>query len=143
YEELLASELKAAGVPGCEEGGGWVLAEKEARAVAQDWCFAHQALVAPEEILGDSVNALASGVAGYFLASARDERFETPWPIQVFAAPAVDGLARRAANVESALRELLRRRMPRVVRLATASAPRAGAARGLYVFLVDFNRAFV
>ena len=37
YEELLASELKAGGVPGCEEGGGWVLAEKEARTLPHDW----------------------------------------------------------------------------------------------------------
>ncbi len=143
YEELLASEIKAAGVPGCEEGGGWVLAEKEARSMPQDWCFAHCALIAPQEILGESVNALAGGIAEHFLASARDERFVAPWPYEVGCAPGLEGLGRRAAAVEAAARELLQRKMPRVAKLGSAPAPRAGASRGLFVFFTDFKRGFV
>jgi len=143
YEELLASEVKAGGVPGCEEGGGWVLAEKEARTLPQDWCFAHHALVAPQEVLGDSVNALAGGIAEFFLASARQERFDAPWLLHVGVAPGLEGLGRRATAVENAMRELLQRRMARVARLATAPAPRTGPARGLFVFFADFGRAFV
>jgi 23S rRNA (cytidine2498-2'-O)-methyltransferase len=143
YEELLASEVKAGGVPGCEEGGGWVLAEKEARSLPQDWCFAHYALVAPVEIVGPSVNALAGGVAENFLAGARNERFDAPWIFFVGVAPGLEGLGRRASAVESAVRELLQRRMARVAKLATATPPRAGPALGLFVYFADFGRAFV
>jgi 23S rRNA (cytidine2498-2'-O)-methyltransferase len=59
------------------------------------------------------------------------------------AAPGLEGLGRRATSVEAAARELLQRRLARVMKLATASLPRLGPARGLFVFFVDFQRAFV
>lgn len=143
YEELLASEIKAGGVPGCEEGGGWLLTEKDPRGSAPDWCFAHCALLEPEEIIGESVNALAAGIADTFLETARTERFEAPWPFQVTCAPALEGLGRRASAVEAAARELIQRKIARVAKLATATPPRSGVARGLFVHFVDFQRAFV
>lgn len=143
YEELLSSEVKAAGVPGCEEGGGWLLAEKEARTVPPDWCFAHTALVAPAEILASSVNAIAAGIAEKFLASAHDERYTAAWPLVCTFAPGHEGLGRRASAVETAVCALLRRKMGRVAKLATGAPPRLGAARGLFAHFVDFGRVFV
>lgn len=144
YEELLASEIKAAGLTGSEEGGGWLLTEQDRESASLDWCFAHYALIEPVEITGASVNVLAGGIADFFLNSAREERFAAAWPWQFAFAPGLEGLGRRVAAVEAEVRSLLQRKMARVARLASeAAVPRRGPARGLFVFFVDFQRAFV
>jgi 23S rRNA (cytidine2498-2'-O)-methyltransferase len=145
YEDVLAREIAGAGFRVSASGAGWVETGAEGAAEsgphAGDWCFAHLALPAPAVIEGASVNALATGIASHFMDTARDERFDVPWPMTVMCAPAPVGLGRRAGAVEAALRDQLQRRMSRVVRLATAAAPRGGTARGLFVFFTSFNRA--
>jgi len=146
YEELLARELRGAGLVADEHGAGWVRATASAPAAtspAPDWCFAHAVLDAPEEVAGASVNALASAIAENFLAGMRGERIEQPWPLVLWTAGELDGLGRRAAAVESAVRELLKRKVARVARLATGALPRRGEARGLFLFFSDFGRVFV
>ena len=145
YEGLLAREFSDAGIVCPETGGGWVLAEPEGDASAQDqdWCFAHEVHFAPVVIEGGSVNALAAAIADRFLSTARSERFEEAWPFLVVAASGLDGLGRRASTVESAVRDILKKRMSRVAKLATGDAPRCGRARGLFVCFLDFGRAMV
>ncbi len=54
------------------------------------------------------------------------------------------GLGRRIGGVESAFGELLKKKLSRVAKLATAELPRGvGPARGLFVYFVDFSRVFV
>jgi len=106
--------------------------------------FAHLTLFEPVELRGESVNALAQRIADYFLTSLRDERIEAGWPC-VWSGPAeLVGLGRRVSAVESAFRELLKKKLSRVAKLATTSLPRgSGPVRGLFVLFTDFGRVFV
>jgi 23S rRNA (cytidine2498-2'-O)-methyltransferase len=140
YESLLEGELAGAGAGVREKGPGWVIAGD---AAPEELAFAHATLLAPRELAGGSVNALAQQVADFLLESLRGERIEHAWPCIFQAAPEPIGLGRRAAAVEKSARELVRRRLARVERLAVREPPRgAGRARGLFVFFADFGRAF-
>lgn len=145
FEDQLAREMEAAGVVVRERGAGWLRAASETPAGEREpnWCFAHAALLRPDEVRAKSVNALAGGIADGFFASAREERFETPWPWWLAASGGMYGLARRAAAVDVAARELVQRKMARVAKLGSAPTPRVGTARGLFALVVDFDRAFV
>lgn len=55
----------------------------------------------------------------------------------------VQALGRRAKAVEEELSTKLKARMSRVWKLATTERPGPGPARGLFVFMPDFDRAFV
>jgi hypothetical protein len=68
-------------------------------------------------ITAKSVNALAWAAADYFMASARDERFDQPWPI-IFSQTEMSGLSRRVQSVEEACLLRIRERMSRVAKLA-------------------------
>ncbi len=143
FEALLAREVaELHGAIVTEKGPGWVRLGKpiETERVA----FAHLTLRDPIEVTGESVNALASRVADYFLSSLRGERIESAWP-SVWLGPAeLVGLGRRISSVESACGELLKKKLSRVAKLAVADIPRgAGPARGLFVFFADFGRMFV
>lgn len=154
YQDLLAGELTGLGRVVVEEGPGWVrLAAAEGAvpataadeaAQAQSWAFAHLSMNSPREIKGESVNALAQGLAEAFFDSVRGERIEGPWPC-VFLCPAeVVGLGRRVAGVEKAFFELLRKKVSRLAKLAVADLPRdLGDHRGWLVYFVDFGRAYV
>ena len=142
FESLVEREAIDAGLAARERGAGWVRVEGAGPAVPE-WCFAHVALLDAEEVAGQSVNALASAVAERFLASMRDERVTEPWPLVVATAGEMDGLGRRAGAVESAVRELLKRKVARVERLATAAPARLGVSRGLFLYFADFGRVFM
>ena len=142
FESLLAAELAAAGATVVEQGPGWARID---RAIAtESLAFPHTTLFAPEEIKGDAVNALAQRVADLFLTSLRGERVEGAWP-SVWSGPSeLVGLGRRISAVETAFGEALKKRLSRVAKLAVAERPRGvGLARGLFVYFVDFGRAFV
>jgi 23S rRNA (cytidine2498-2'-O)-methyltransferase len=158
YEKLLARELAAAGMAATEHGPGWVRIESSAvlqpaseifergpkHRTATDLAFAHLTLLAPVELRGDSVNALASRIAEFFLASLRGERIEAAWPSVWLGPQETVGLGRRISSVEAAFAELLKKKLARVARLMASDVPRgAGPARGLFVFFTDFGRAFV
>ncbi len=145
FEDLLAGELRALGQAVTAQGGGWVAAADTASSpTAPDLCFAHAIHLAPVEINGESVNTLAARLLEHFLASAKDERFEAPWPCVFSTAAGLDGLGRRADSVATAFGELLKKRLGRVARLAISEIPRGqGASRGLFVHFVDFKKAFV
>ncbi len=146
YEAFLERELVEAGLPVTEKGPGWALtaADLSLRGDLPDLSFPLLALVAPREIKGDSVNALAQQLADYFLASLRGERIDASWPCIFQMVPEVVGLGRRASAVEKAFDELLRKKLSRVAKLAVPELPRgAGKARGLFVFFADFGRMFV
>ena len=127
------------------QAGFELLLEKELRGgVLPELCFAHAVLLEPKELTGESVNALAGGIAETFLESARTERFEGAWPLIFEAAGGLDGLGRRMSGVEKAFDELLKKKMGRVAKLAVAEKPRGCVrARGLFVFFADFKRVFV
>jgi 23S rRNA (cytidine2498-2'-O)-methyltransferase len=100
--------------------------------------------LAPVELRGDSVNALAGGVAEFFLSTLRAERIESPWPCVWRGPTEVPGLGRRIAGVQAAFMALLAKKLGRVARLAVPDLPRGVArVRGLFVFFPDFGRAFV
>ncbi len=161
FEELLARELtELHGAIVAEKGPGWVRIESSAvsltalgssergqadRATAA-LAFAHLSFLSPIEIRGDAVNPLASRIAEFFLASVRGERVEAAWP-SVWQGPhEFVGLGRRISAVEAAFGEQLKKRLSRVAKLATPDLPRGvsvGPVRGLFVFFVDFGRAFV
>jgi 23S rRNA (cytidine2498-2'-O)-methyltransferase len=149
FETLLARELaERCGLAAAEQGPGWVWtgAAPPSASGATDLAFAHLALAGPVEIRGDSVNALAARIADYFLTSLKGERIEAAWPSVWLGPQEMVGLGRRIGGVEAAFGELLKKRLSRVARLATAGLPRTpGAApvRGLFVYFVDFGRAFV
>ena len=164
FQDLLAAELQEQGARVTEEGPGWVRAEgavataagrpedvsdssvqpERARTqrLADHLVFAHQVLLDPVEVKGESVNALAQRLAELFFDRLRGERVEQPWPC-VFDCPAeIVGLGRRVAGVEKAFHELLRKKISRVARLATPSLPRSpGLHRGWMVYFTDFGRA--
>jgi 23S rRNA (cytidine2498-2'-O)-methyltransferase len=142
FEALLArelTELHALGV--VEKGPGWVRTEGQG---APDAAFAHLTLIAPTEIRGESVNALAARVAEFFLASLQQERVEASWPNIWLGPQEMVGLGRRISAVEAAFGEQLKKKLSRVARLAVPELPRGvGPARGLLVFFADFGRVFV
>lgn len=145
FEDLLVGELRSLGLAVTGQGGGWVgTAPTASPATALDLCFAHALHLAPVEITGDSVNALATRLLDYFLTSAREERFEAPWPCVFTTAAGLDGLGRRADAVYTAFGELLKKRLGRVARLAVDDVPRGlSTSRGLFVHFVDFKKALV
>lgn len=109
-----------------------------------DWAFADTELNEPFEVAGDSVNALAAAINDWFGQLLRGQLIDQPWPCLFTAAGDEPGLARRAAAVEKAFAELLRRRLGRVARLATPTRPAGrGAFRGLFVVFTSFDRALV
>lgn len=142
FEPLLARELAAGHAPALESGPGWV--RTEGAAYFESLAFPWLELKAPVELSGDSVNALASRVAEFFLASLQGERVEAAWPCVWLGPQEITGLGRRVSAVEAAFRDLLRKKLSRVAKLAVADIPRgAGPARGLWVYFTDFGRMFV
>lgn len=147
FETLLARELaELHGARAEESGPGWVRCAGLQPGADAGLAFAHLSLLAPSEIRGDSVNALATRIADFFLGAIRGERIEGAWP-NLWQGPAeLVGLGRRIGAVEDAFAELLKKKLARVAKLAVPDLPRApgsGAVRGLLVFFVDFGRAFV
>lgn len=143
FETLLARELtELHGAVVAEQGPGWVRVERPLASEAL--AFPQLTLRDPIEIRGESVNALASRVAEFFLASLRGERIEAAWPSVWLGPQETVGLGRRLSAVEAAFGEQLKKKLSRVAKLAVADVPRgAGVARGLFVFFTDFGRAFV
>ncbi len=140
YENLLERELAGAGLAVTEKGPGWALA---AEGDVAEMAFPQLTLLAPREFKGESVNALASQLAQFFLESLRGEKIDAAWSCVFQTVPEVVGLGRRASGVEKAFDELLRKKLNRVAKLAVPELPRgAGKARGLFVFFTDFGRVF-
>ena len=141
FETLLARELAAAGPATVEQGPGWV--RTDGTAFSPDLAFPHLELMAPVELRGDSVNALAQRIAEYFLASLQGERVDAGWPCVWLGPQEITGLGRRISSVEAAFAELLKKKLSRVAKLAVADVPRgAGPARGLWLFFADFGRVY-
>jgi 23S rRNA (cytidine2498-2'-O)-methyltransferase len=154
FEPLLAREwTELHGGAVAESGPGWMRIEAPGSSASiapgqaptpPDLAFAHLSLLAPTEIRGESVNALAARVADYFLGSLRGERIEHAWPSIWLGPQELVGLGRRLSAVESAFHETLKKKLARIAKLATPDLPRTpGAARGLFVFFVDFGRAWI
>jgi 23S rRNA (cytidine2498-2'-O)-methyltransferase len=155
FEALLARELKELhGLATTEQGPGWVRCDVAGVAdpglneagynKLPNLAFAHLTLIDPVELRGESVNALATQVAAYFLEQLRGERIDAAWPNVWLGPHEVVGLGRRLSAVEAAFAEQLKKKLSRVAKLATTDVPRGvGAARGLFVFFADFGRVFV
>jgi len=148
YESLLERELGEAGLVVVEKGAGWaradLLGNDPVRQSLKDMAFPHLTLMAPRELKGESVNALAQQLADFFFESLRGERIEAAWPCVFQTVAEVVGLGRRASAVEKAFGELLKKKLSRITKLATSELPRgAGQARGLFVFFADFGRVYV
>ena len=148
FEPLLGRELRDAGLGAKESGAGWVLSasagdDAQVRRL-DDLCFPHFTLLRPQEIRGDSVNALAHQIAQFLLESIRGEVIDGAWPCVFLSAPEQPGLGRRVAAVEKACNDLLKKKLARLARQAAPvlSAGR-GISRGLIVFFADFGRVFV
>jgi len=131
FETFLAKELGAA----TKSAPGWVVGPE----ASKELCCAHFAFFDPEERTGTSVKAQASAVADFFLQSARDERFDAPWPFCVESALTA-GLPKRARVVGEEALALIKSRVSRVAKLATFGRPGPGPARGLFLYFPDFDR---
>jgi 23S rRNA (cytidine2498-2'-O)-methyltransferase len=106
------------------------------------WAFADADLAVAHRAEGTSVNALAGDLADWFAADLAGETVAGPWPCVFTAGGDEPGLTRRAAAVERAFAEQLRRRLGRVARLADPARPAGrGPARGLFVVFTAFDRA--
>ncbi len=134
FETFLAKELGGSS----KSAPGWVLGPQ----TPKESCFAHFAFFDPEERAGSSVKAQATAIADFFLQSAREERFEGPWPFCAEAAGA-PGLSRRARVVAEEALALIKARMSRVAKLAAPGRPGPGPARGLFLYFPDFDRVLV
>ena len=142
FEALLGRELSAAGVGALESGPGWVRTGESA--FRPELAFPWLELMAPAEVRGESVNALASRVAEYFFTSLKGERVEADWPCVWLGPQEITGLGRRISAVESAFAELLKKKLSRVAKLAVRDLPRGvGPTRGLFVYFTDFGRILV
>jgi 23S rRNA (cytidine2498-2'-O)-methyltransferase len=89
------------------------------------------------------VNELAQGILEFFAGGLRGERIEAPWPCVFAGGQDVTGLGRRVSSVEAAFHALLKRKLGRISKLATADTPRVGPARGLFAWFTDFGVARV
>ena len=150
FEGLLAREMAGIGLGGASSGPGWALAAPAPEPVPgraldslRRAAFPHAVLESPVAVAGESVNALAQGVMELFAGGLRGERIDSPWPCAFAGCPGAAGLGRRAASVEAAFKALLRRKLGRVAKLASAERPRVGPARGLFVWFTDFGRVQV
>lgn len=147
FEEALARELaQLHGQAAIERGPGWVRIAGVPHAVVEALAFAHLTLVEPVEVKGESVNQLAAKISEYFLTAIRNERIEGAWPSLWLGPQELVGLGRRIGGVESAFGEQLKKKLSRVAKLATPDLPRGlgpASVRGLFVFFVDFGRAYV
>jgi 23S rRNA (cytidine2498-2'-O)-methyltransferase len=143
FEDLLAREIESRGGRVLAAGGGWVQCADLAE-VPEDLCFAHQVMIAPQPLAGDSVNRLAGAVLDMWLAAIKDQRIESEWICVFTAAAELDGLGRRMTAVEKTFREQLKKRLGRVARLAVDYVPGGvGRISGLFVFFSDFGKAWV
>jgi 23S rRNA (cytidine2498-2'-O)-methyltransferase len=146
FENWLVEELKTLPLAVTAKGPGWARTDlpEVSAGILDGLCFPHAVMLATAEVSGESVNALAEKIGTFFLESARTERFEGPWPMQVETAGEQEGLGRRADAVLRAVEEFLKKRMSRVAKLASEERPRgAGAVRGLFVYFLDFQHAVV
>jgi 23S rRNA (cytidine2498-2'-O)-methyltransferase len=148
-EEHLVREAQDSGVIATVAGPGLVLVSTREGASANarpagGWAFADADLGGAVEVGGASVNAHAATLAEWFGENVRGEAVAAPWPCVFTAAGDEPGLARRAAAVERAFAEQLKRRLGRLARLATPQRPVGrGPARGLFVVFTGFDRALV
>jgi 23S rRNA (cytidine2498-2'-O)-methyltransferase len=149
FEGLLVREMEGLGLQAGSSGPGWALARGGRAGDAQSAerlrgaAFPHWVLDAPSPVEGGRVNELAQAIMDLFSGGLRGERIDTPWPCVFAGSQEATGLGRRVAAVEAAFRELLRRKLGRVARLASAEPPRLGHARGLFVWFTDFGSAQV
>lgn len=144
YETFLAREVQESGATAAEQGPGWVRVSTPPTAPVESLVFPHLTLRDPVEIRGESVNALAQGVADFFLTNLRGERIDGAWPSLWLGPQEIVGLGRRLKAVETAFGELLKKKLSRVAKLAEPDLPRGlGPVRGLFVFFVDFGRVWV
>ncbi len=149
YEALLVREMEGLGLAAERSGPGWVLAIPAPGAAngapvdsLRGAAFAHSILEAPAGISGERVNELALGIVELFAASLRGERIEAEWPCVFAGALDTTGLGRRVAAVEAAFHELLKKKLGRIAKLASANKPRMGPVRGLFVWFTDFGSAY-
>src|SRR5688500_18895353 len=103
FESLLARELEELHGRGVgERGPGWIRIEGNDGAPGglslSQIAFARLTLLAPVEVRGDSVNALAARVAEFFLATIRSERIEATWPNVWLGPQELVGLGRRISG---------------------------------------------
>jgi len=126
----------------CAQGSGWVCGRGNAAGELTDGAFAHLIQLNPCALRAGSVNTLAQLVIGFFAESVRAERIEAVWPCVWGGASGVVGLSRRVLAVERTFRELLRDKLSRIGRLASAAPPGLGPAQGLFVYFTDFDCAW-
>jgi 23S rRNA (cytidine2498-2'-O)-methyltransferase len=147
FESLLARELvELHGLTVAARGPGWteIAAPADPMPLLKTAAFPHLSLLAPVEVRGESVNALASAVAEHFLTTLRGERIEAAWRCWWAGPHELVGLGRRIGAVEDAFHVQLKKRLSRVARLAAPDLPRTtGPVRGLFVWFTDFGRALV
>ena len=142
FESLLVREAEGLGLVPVGAGPGWAHFSAGAPGLRQA-AFAHAVLEDPVAVTGTSVNEIAQGIMERFSEALRGERLEERWPCLFAGALDQTGLGRRMASVEAAFHQLLRKKMGRVARLASAEKPRVGPARGLFVWFTDFGAAQV
>jgi 23S rRNA (cytidine2498-2'-O)-methyltransferase len=146
YEGLLAREMEGLGLSASESGPGWVRTESAAGLSTdglRQAAFPHAILEGTVAMSGDRVNELAQAIFEFFAGRVRGERIEGAWPCLFAGGQDVTGLGRRVAAVESAFHELLKKKLGRVAKLASAEKPRVGPVRGLFVWFTDFGKAHV
>lgn len=144
FESVLARELRANKLSVLESGPGWGLVRSSSKVALGELCFPNLVLLNPSAFSADSVNALAHQILSLFLESMGAEAIENIWLCVFASARQIAGLGRRATSVENAFRELLKKKLARIARMARSELPPGvGFSRGLVVYFADFKRVFV
>jgi 23S rRNA (cytidine2498-2'-O)-methyltransferase len=141
YESFLRGELCVHGLSPNDEGRGWVIAQGVAPG---ELCFSHLQQKNPICIESMPINTIAAQLLDYFLAQVEGVILPEGWPLIFRFADGIKGLGQRTKAVEKEFRSRLKKRIARLERTASGELMRGGgAANGLAVFMVDFDRIYV
>jgi 23S rRNA (cytidine2498-2'-O)-methyltransferase len=106
--------------------------------------FAHYMAYRPVEIKEDSVNQIGGAIYDYFFKENKDKRIESSWPCVFLNSKDIEGLSRRASSINDSFKNIIKKRMSRVSKLAVYnSLQESNYYEGLLVFVNDFKKAYV
>ncbi len=140
YENFLKDELvKLRGLKIGKTGDSHQIASGE----MSPSVFAHYMAYRPVEITGESVNQIAGSIYDFFFNANKNKKIDSSWNCVFLNSKDAEGLSRRASSVRDSFREIIKKRMSRVSKLANYNGPsEAGYYEGLLVFTFDFKKIY-
>lgn len=145
---FLARELEAYGLVPQQYDQGWVFVDSADLSLHEiallDICFAQRVFCEPREINASSVGQLSGAISDFFMEIVRSRRIDSFWPAVFTSVDEQEGLSQRVKNVKSQCMEKIKKRISRVVNLATDQIPyETDFVFGLFVHFLDFTKVIV